>query len=380
MAQAKKFSFLDIMNNSAKAVEISKDFKEIFLSPYEVKPTESNFYSQENIEDLADAFLAVGQQQPTVLAFTNGEYKIVSGHRRNAANILNIERGELASDAKVRYLYREMTPAILELSLIMGNALNRKLTPYEEMEQAKRLKEALIRAKEEDGLELKGKIRDIIAELLETSPTQIARMEKINSSLTDEAREQFKAGNLGITAAYETSKLQPEEQKAVADAAASGGEVKPKDIAERVKDLQQAALDKVAKQIDNATKQIDNAVKKADHATVRVLQATVEAERTAENATFRESETDTAKQEIIVDHDLKIHPDQFDAVMRGVKTFEYRFNDRDYENGDVIRLLEYVPEEREYTGQFIYVKVIYLLEGGKFDIPEGYVIMSIKRL
>lgn len=380
MAQAKKFSFLDIMNNSAKAVEISKDFKEIFLSPYEVKPTESNFYSQENIEDLADAFLAVGQQQPTVLAFTNGEYKIVSGHRRNAANILNIERGELSSDAKVRYLYREMTPAILELSLIMGNALNRKLTPFEEMEQAKRLKEALIRAKEEDGLELKGKIRDIIAELLETSPTQIARMEKINSSLTDEAREQFKAGNLGITAAYETSKLQPEEQKAVADAAASGGEVKPKDIAERVKDLQQAALDKVAKQIDNATKQIENAVKKADHATVRVLQATVEAERAAENSTFRESETDTAKQEIIVDHDLKIHPEQFDAVMRGVKTFEYRFNDRNYENGDVIRLLEYVPEEREYTGQSIYVKVTYLLEGGKFDIPEGYVIMSIKKL
>lgn len=380
MAQAKKFSFLDIMNNSAKAVEISKDFKEVFLSPYEVKPTESNFYSQENIEDLADAFLAVGQQQPTVLAFTNGEYKIVSGHRRNAANILNIERGELPSDVKVRYLYREMTPAILELSLIMGNALNRKLTPYEEMEQAKRLKEALIRAKEEDGLELKGKIRDIIAELLETSPTQIARMEKINSSLTDEAKEQFKAGNMGITAAYETSKLQPEEQKAVADAAAAGEEVKPKDIAERVRDLQQAALDRVEKQIDNANKQIDKAVKKAEHATVRVLQATVEAERVAENATFRVSETDTITQDLIIDHELKIHPDQFDAVMRGVKTFEYRFNDRGYKNGDTLRLLEYLPEEREYTGQFIHVKVIYLLEGGKFGIPEGYVIMSIKRL
>lgn len=380
MGQAKKFSFLDIMNNSAKAVEISKDFKEVFLSPYEVKPTESNFYSQENIEELADSFLAVGQQQPTVLAFTNGEYKIVSGHRRNAANILNIERGELASDAKVRYLYREMTPAILELSLIMGNALNRKLTPYEEMEQAKRLKEALIRAKEEDGLELKGKIRDIIAELLETSPTQIARMEKINSSLTDEAKEQFKAGNIGITAAYETSKLQPEEQKAVADAAAAGEEVKPKDIAERVRDLQQAAIDRVEKQIDNASKQIDKAVKKAEHATVRALQATVEAERAAENATFRVSETDTTTQDLIIDHELKIHPDQFDAVMRGVKTFEYRFNDRGYKNGDTLRLLEYLPEEQEYTGQFIHVKVIYLLEGGNFGIPEGYVIMSIKKI
>jgi len=375
MAQAKKFSFLDIMNSSAKAGEISKDFKEIFLSPYEAKPTESNFYSQENIEDLADAFLAVGQQQPTVLAFTNGEYKIVSGHRRNAANILNIERGELNSDAKVRYLYKEMTPAILELSLIMGNALNRKLTPYEETEQAKRLKEAIIRAKEEDGLELKGKIRDIIAELLETSPTQIARMEKISSSLTDEAKEQFKAGNIGITTAYETSKLQPEEQKAVAASAAAGEEVKPKDIAERVKELQQAAIDRVEKQIDKA-------VKKAEHATVRVLQATIEAERAAEKAMFIVSETDTTREakkpEPKIDHQLKIYPEQFDAVRRGIKTFEYRFNDRGYKNGDTLRLLEYLPEERDYTGQYIDVKVIYLLEGGNFGIPEGYVIMSIK--
>ncbi len=106
----------------------------------------------------------------------------------------------------------------------------------------------------------------------------------------------------------------------------------------------------------------------------------VEAERTAENTTFRESETDTVKQEIIVDHDLKIHPEQFDAVMIGVKTFEYRLNDRNFKNGDVIRLLEYLPLERAYTGLFIHVKVTYLLEGGYFGIPEGYVIMSIKRL
>lgn len=63
MAQQKKFSFLDIMNSAAvkEASSGSNDFAEVYLSPYEVKPTESNFYSQENIEELADAFLAVGQ-------------------------------------------------------------------------------------------------------------------------------------------------------------------------------------------------------------------------------------------------------------------------------------------------------------------------------
>ncbi len=374
MVQAKKFSFLDIMNSSSKSGEAPTDFKEIFLSPYEVKPTESNFYSQENIEELADAFLAVGQQQPTVLAYTDGEYKIISGHRRNTANILNIERGELNKDTKVRYLYKEMTPAILELSLIMGNALNRKLTPYEEMEQAKRLKVALIRAKEEDGLELKGKIRDIIAELLETSPTQLARMEKIGSSLTDEAKEQFKAGNMGITVAYETSKLPPEEQKVIVSSIATGEEVIPKNIAERVRELQQTA-------IDNVEKQIDKAVKKAEHATVRVLQATVEAERVAETAMFSKevSETDTIKPEYKINHQLKTYPEQFEAVRRGIKTFEYRLNDRDYKVGDILRLFEYLQKEEETTGQFIDVEVIYLLEGGNLGIPNNYVIMSIKQ-
>ena len=31
--------------------------------------------------------LHVGQEQPTVLARVNGEYRIIDGHRRNAANI-----------------------------------------------------------------------------------------------------------------------------------------------------------------------------------------------------------------------------------------------------------------------------------------------------
>ncbi|MEG1863662.1 MAG: ParB N-terminal domain-containing protein, partial [Oscillospiraceae bacterium] len=248
------------MNSAAtkEANSGSNDFVEVYLSPYEVKPTESNFYSQENIEELADAFLAVGQQQPTVLALTEGEYRIVSGHRRNAANILNIERGEMPPEAKIRYLYKAMTPAMLELSLIMGNALNRKLTPYEETEQAARLKTALLRAKNEDGLEFKGRLRDIIAGLLETSTTQVARMEKINATLTDEAKEQFKAGNIGITTAYETAKLQPEAQKEVA-ALAAGEEVKQKDIAERVREKQQQEA------LDRAAKQVDQAVKKAEH-------------------------------------------------------------------------------------------------------------------
>ena len=87
-----KFGINDIMGikNMETQTEVVREYQEIWLSPYDVKPSESNFYSQEKIEELADSFLAVGQQQPTVLARVDGEFRIVSGHRRNLANIRDL--------------------------------------------------------------------------------------------------------------------------------------------------------------------------------------------------------------------------------------------------------------------------------------------------
>lgn len=276
------WSFKELLNT----VESSdSDYVEIYLSPYEVEPSESNFYSQENIEELADSMLTVGQQQPTVLGKVDGAYKIISGHRRNLANIHNIECGALPKDFKARYLYKEMTSAMFELSLIIGNAFNRKLTPYEETEQAARLKAALMRAREEDGLEIKGKLRDVVADILKTSKTKVARMDKINNSLVREAKEQFKAGTIGKTAAYETAKLPAEEQKEIAAAAAEGKDVSHKDIAERVKEKQEI------KAAQKAADRAEQAAKRAEHAQIAAAQAGVQAEKAAENAT---GFTDTA--------------------------------------------------------------------------------------
>ncbi len=227
MALTGKFNLNDIMKSkSNKEIEVNtKEYKSIRLSPHDVVPSQSNFYSQENIEELADTFLIAGQQQPTVLGRVNGEFKILSGHRRNLANIFNIERGYKQYQA-VEYLYKDMTE-----SFFVGNAFTRKLTPYEETEQVARLKKALVRARDEDGLEISGKLRNVISDLLDTSSTQVARMEAINNNLTEEAKEEFKKGNLGMTSAYETSRLPEEEQRKIADKASKGEEVKPKDIA-----------------------------------------------------------------------------------------------------------------------------------------------------
>ena len=127
----------------------------------------------------------------------NGEFHIVSGHRRNLANIKNLERG-YGEYTKVRYLYKDMTPAMFELSLLIGNVYSRELTAWEKTEQTKRLKEALLKAKREDGLEIKGKMRDVIADLMNESSTGIARMDSIQNNAIEEIKEELRKGTIGI--------------------------------------------------------------------------------------------------------------------------------------------------------------------------------------
>lgn len=117
-----KFGINDILNAKTKAAgqQAQTDgYKEIYLSPYEVKAAQENTHQKlENIEELADSFLHVGQEQPTVLARVNGEYRIIDGHRRNAANILNLERGHKEYE-KVLYRFMDMSEAMYELRLFL---------------------------------------------------------------------------------------------------------------------------------------------------------------------------------------------------------------------------------------------------------------------
>jgi ParB family chromosome partitioning protein len=80
-------------------------------------------------------------------------------------------------------------------------------------------------------------------------------------------------------------------------------------------------------------------------------------------------------------HNLKCWPRPFQALHDGVKTFEWRLNDRDYEVGDILHLCEWDPESGEqgnYTNRELKVVVTYILRGGKFGMPKKYVVMSVK--
>lgn len=94
-------------------------------------------------------------------------------------------------------------------------------------------------------------------------------------------------------------------------------------------------------------------------------------------------------------HELKTDNAEFQAMKAGVKTFEIRFDDRDYRVGDTLHLWEtrYTGEEMafinhygaksgkrkplEYTGETLDVSVDFLMRGPVWGLRDGWVIMSI---
>lgn len=397
-----KFGISDILNAKSKAgVTVRTDqYTEIYLNPYDVKPSERNFYSQENIEELADSFLAVGQQQPTVLGRVDGEFRIVSGHRRNLANIMNIERGHVEY-RRVRYLYKDMTNAMFELSLLIGNAYNRELTAWEKTQQAQRLKEALIRAREEDGLEIPGKLRDVIAELMNESGTNVARMDSINNNAAPEIKEEFKKGTIGISAAYEAAKLPPEEQKAIADKVAAGGDIRAKEIAAKVaekkagENYETPHPESVISLCYSCQRYKDCNVKTGTCKDCDQYINKAEAEKTDERRYNEDqdkidrdtkkklqAQADREKMEVLPSdrktgrklHEIKIAPSYYEDTVSGRKPFELRKNDRGYKVGDGLKELEF--KDGRYTGRVIEADIIYMLEDYA-GLEEGYCVLGI---
>ena len=399
----KAFNFMDLLNAQTKAegVEEAKDYEEIYLSPYEVKDAQENTHQKiEGIEELADNFLTVGQEQPTVLARVNGEFRIIDGHRRNAANIFNLERGYKEYE-KIKYRYKDMSEAMYELRLLAGNGYTQELTAYEKVRLVERTKAALIRAKEEDGLEIQGKMRDLIAAMVQESGTNVARMENINNNATQAVKEQLKEGNLGLTAAYEAAKLEPEEQDDIAKRAAAGENVRAKDIAEKVAakkagddyrtphpesitSICYSCLNYSTCNVKTGTCQkCDRYVNKAEAEKTDEQRYSEEQDRidreTKKKLAEREHEEklDAALSDNKPDHkihEIKIAAMYYEDVVSGKKSFELRKNDG-YKQGDKLIMLEF--KDGKHTGRIINADIVYILEDYT-GLAEGYCILGIQ--
>jgi hypothetical protein len=96
---------------------------------------------------------------------------------------------------------------------------------------------------------------------------------------------------------------------------------------------------------------------------------------------------------VVIEHVLKAWPHPFAQVLDGTKTHEYRRDDRGFKKGHILVLREWDPEPespdgnelgdvlpRGYTGREVRVVVTYISRGPMWSIPEGYAVMSVRRL
>lgn len=230
----KKFNLNDLLNKESSKKEEGQKYETHMISVYDLIPSDENFYSTEKVEDLKQSIeLNEGVKQNLIVTNTeNGKYRIISGHRRHKASM------ELTEEGKKEY---EKVPCIIEteldkdkeqLLLIMSNSTTRILTDYEKTKQAELLKDILSNIKKKENIP--GRTREIIADILNTSPTNIARMESITKKLTPELKKEFEKENIGITKAYELSRKTEEEQKEIHNSFKDTGklEVKKEDTTE----------------------------------------------------------------------------------------------------------------------------------------------------
>lgn len=76
-------------------------------------------------------------------------------------------------------------------------------------------------------------------------------------------------------------------------------------------------------------------------------------------------------------HYLKIKEEYYRDVMIGLKTFELRKNDRDFQVGDILMLIK-LDEKGNETDKVIRKKVTYILKDcPQYGLKEGYAILGI---
>lgn len=90
---------------------------------------------------------------------------------------------------------------------------------------------------------------------------------------------------------------------------------------------------------------------------------------------FMEIEVEKALKIGKKDHRLKTLPIYFNEVLNGNKTFEVRFNDRDFKVGDILHLEEF--ENQSYTGRVYNVEITYILTDIQY-CKDGFVILGFK--
>lgn len=405
---------------------------------------DKNFYSVTDIEPLAQKILLVGLIENLEVVHDpcdRGEYRITAGERRWRALKLLVEQGYTDFEMVTCQI---QTPASADeemLRLIIANDYRNK-TVADILEEEKQLKDILQRMKQEGrtikGYKLdSGRLRDVIAKMLQMPATKVAQIESINKHLIPEFAEELKEGRLTFSAAYMISGMNEETQAEMLERHQENG-LTYKEVKEiKQQQEEKAAAEQIEGQMDidqftEAAEEEEEEIEEPEddaedteeedewedahpesitslcysckrYSDCNVKTGTcqscdqyinkAEAEKTEEERYSEEQDAidrETAKklrekadeekmqqlpsqQEKKV-HDVKLGTTFFDDVKTGRKTFELRKNDRGYKEGDTIVLHEY--KDGTTTGRTITKKIVYMLEDFT-GLEDGYCILGL---
>ena len=79
-------------------------------------------------------------------------------------------------------------------------------------------------------------------------------------------------------------------------------------------------------------------------------------------------------------HKLKILPEYFEPIVRGEKTFELRKDDRGYNVGDILDLMEWNLNGHFFTGRMKSKRITYILRNApQYGLMDGYCILGLEQ-
>lgn len=208
----------------------------------QIYSNDKNFYEQEGIEEKAKEILSVGLINHPVVKYApspEGAYELIDGERRWRALKLLVERGYDKFESvtcRIVNLDNEHEESIM---MIIANS-SRQKSVSTLIREAQMLKSEL-QYMRDNGLKLNGydlesgRIRDVVASIMNTSKTKIAEYEAVGNNMIEEFKDILDKNNITFSAAYQISKLLPEEQNDLFELYKEQGELTYKYVSEYVK-------------------------------------------------------------------------------------------------------------------------------------------------
>lgn len=230
---AKKFNLTELLNQRSKEAgeqqkteqQQAAEGAEVVTSEegvsstadiYDLIPSKGNFYSVEDVQDLKQSIELLGVLQPLLVTDEeeDGKRRIIAGHRRRLAVMQLVDEGK-ERFRRVPILIKPKKNAILDrLALIMANRFREK-TDWERMTEALETEKLVLELKE--SMNIPGRTRDLLAEIIETSPAQVGRYKAIYNNIIPELMAEFKANRIVVSVIYEASGLPEDYQKQAAE-------------------------------------------------------------------------------------------------------------------------------------------------------------------